>query len=98
MSALSGVPAKVKVSTLVPEEAVSFLAVFKSPTSVHEVPSQDSTAASAPPGFVPPAARAAACVPDPPILYLAVFKSATSVQLVPFHDSVISCVPTGLGP
>ena len=71
-----------------PSPPKAYLVVFISATSVHELPSHDSTFAVDPPGASPPKFNAAVCVPAPAAAYLAVFNSATSVHEVPFQDSV----------
>ena len=72
----------------VPNCAPAIRALFKSFTSVHEDPFQDSHAAVSELA-VPPAHTNAVAVPLPPDpSLLAVFKSLTSVQEVPSHDSV----------
>ena len=75
--------------------------VFKSATSVHLVPLNDSTD-SIPAGSFgstpPPKERAAVLVPEPPELSFTELKSATSVQLTPFHSSVTPRVAGGFPP
>ena len=84
-----------KIIELVESEAVPpvcDLALFKSPTSVHDEPSQVSVIAR---GAVvrPPASIALVVVPPPLALFLAVFKSPVSVQPLPFHISVKASYP-----
>ena len=72
-----------------------FLAVFKSPTSVHAEPFHSSVIAKlAVLPFSPAKTKQASAVaPQPAIRFLPVFKSATSVQDDPFHSSVIALEP-----
>jgi hypothetical protein len=69
----------------------SALAVFKSATSVQDVPSQISVTAEG--VGVPPTTIALVCDPEPSV-FLPVFKSPTSVQLVPFQVSLFALRPT----
>ena len=76
---------------VVPLDACCSLAVFKSPTSVQLVPSQDSVlpdAVPGPGGVAPPIAKPDVYIQAPDVYFLVVFKSLTSVQVDPFHDSV----------
>ena len=83
-----GPPPKLTAATAVKFElAIEFLAVAKSPNSVHAEPFHDSVFADAvgsdPPNIIPFVA-----VPDPVYKFpLAVLMFATSVQLFPFHTS-----------
>ena len=85
-------PPKAKADVLsAPAPAKLFLAEFKSPTSVHALPFQDSTISFIVVyGAFPPIARADVVVPAPPTSSLAVFISPTSVQDVPSYCSTKS--------
>ena len=65
-------PPNASAAVEVPVAPKVFLAVFKSPTSVHDEPSYDSVFPVL--GASPPIAKAAVCVPAPPAVLLPVFK------------------------
>jgi hypothetical protein len=83
-------PPNAKAAVLVPAADCCLVAVFKSLTSVQEVPFQDSVA---PVAGLPPMANAdVLSAPQPAIRVLAVFKFPTSVQDVPSQDSTFTVV------
>ena len=74
------------------------LAVFKSETSVHELPFQDSVRSLVLPGVSPAKASAEVYIPAPPNVSLAEFKSPVSVQLVPSYCSVAAVFGSAFPP
>ena len=74
--------------------------MFKSPTSVHELPFHVSDLPPAELDSYPPTAKAAVLLtPAPAKSLLAVFKLFTSVQLEPFQVSVFAVLlPPGSSP
>jgi hypothetical protein len=92
-----GSPPIDNATVCVPDAAGFSLAVFKSLTSVQDVPFHISVFATTVVEY-PPKAIAAVCVPQPPSPLLAVFKSFTSVQLVPFQVSVFPTFAGAVAP
>ena len=82
-------PPKANAAVYVPAPPKKYpLSVFKSFTSVHAVPFQDSVSCDLADIYPPKAKASVLVVPTPPNPNLAVFKLANSVHALPFHDSV----------
>mgnify|MGYP005823761749 CR=1 FL=1 len=89
VSAASGEPPQAKAAVAVPQPCLAYFAVFRSATSVHDEPSQDSVAPVTGGAFPPKPKADVFEAPAPPRISLAVLRSATSVQEELSHDSVI---------